>query len=557
MRHLLKPLALAAAVLGSAGAARAQDQMLAPNISKEKLAEALAVIQASYVDSVQEEAVTDAAIRGMLTELDPHSQYYSREQIAARREQMSGSFVGIGIQYLVQHDTIYVTQVLPDGPADRAGLQAGDRITKLDDTAMATAHLSNADVQKRVRGAANTTLRLELYRGLQPKPIALDVVRAPIADHSIKAAYMVSPSIGYIELAIFGRTTREEMDAALLSLQQQGMKDLILDLQGNGGGYVQSAIGVADEFLKRDQLVYYTMDKAKSKDYYYAAGTGHFPTGKLVVLVDQATASASEILTSALQDWDRAVVVGRRSFGKGLMQRPINLSDGSVLELSGARYYAPTGRSLQKTYKGQNYPSELTNRYTSGEMFDPSKVSFAKAPKFATLTSKRPVYGGMGVMPDRYVPLDTVLTSTWLQVVTGTGLVSEAAFDLVSKQREALTKAYPTFDAFAKQYTVPAPALEAVVSTAAAKGLHLPPVNRERKLTYLAGEIKGRMAMQLYRDNSASLQILNQQNPSFQEAVRLLNNPGQYEQCLRPGPGKTATGKTAARKTAAGKTANN
>lgn len=533
MRHLLKPLALAAAVLGSAGAARAQDQILAPNNAKDKLAEALDVIQASYVDSVRDEALTDAAIRGMLTELDPHSQYYSREQIAARREQMSGSFVGIGIQYLVQHDTIYVTQVLPGGPADRAGLQAGDRVTKLDDTAMSVAHLTNPEVQQRVRGAANTPLRLELYRGLQAKPLTLTIVRGPVADHSIKAAYMVSPRIGYIELAIFGRTTREEMDAALLSLKEQGMKDLILDLQGNGGGYVQSAIGVADEFLKRDQLVYYTMGKDKGKDYYYAAGTGNFSTGKLVVLIDQATASASEILTSALQDWDRAVVVGRRSFGKGLQQRPITLSDGSVLELSGARYYAPTGRSLQKPYKGLNYSSELTARYTSGEMLDPGKVSFAKAPQYKTLVSKRPVYGGMGVMPDRYVPLDTVLTSTWLQVVTGTGLVNQTAFDLVSKQRETLKKTYPTFAAFAKQYTVPAPALAEIESTAARQGLHLSPGNKARTLAYLATEVRGRMAAQLYGDNSFSLQLLNRDNPSFQEAVRLLDNPAQYEQCLR------------------------
>ncbi len=537
MRHLLKPLALAAAVLGSAGAARAQDQdqVLAPNSAKEKLAEALEVIQASYVDSVQDETMTDAAIRGMLTQLDPHSQYYSREQIAARREQMSGSFVGIGIQYLVQHDTIYVTQVLPGGPADRAGLQAGDRVTKLDDTAMGTAHLTNPEVQQRVRGAANTPLRLELYRGLQTKPLTLTIVRGPVADHSIKAAYMVSPRIGYIELALFGRTTREEMDAALLSLKEQGMQELILDLQGNGGGYVQSAIGVADEFLKRDQLVYYTMGKDKGKDYYYAAGTGNFPVGKLVVLIDQNTASASEILTSALQDWDRAVVVGRRSFGKGLQQRPITLNDGSVLELSGARYYAPTGRSLQKPYKGLNYSSELTARYTSGEMFDPGKISFAKAPKFATLVSKRPVYGGMGIVPDRYVPLDTVLTSNWLQIVVGTGLANQTAFELVSPQREALKKSYPTLAAFARQYTVPAPALEALVRTAAGQGVHLSPANRARTLDYLATEVKGRMAAQLYGDSSANAQILNQQNASFQEAVRLLSNPAQYEQCLRAG----------------------
>lgn len=543
MKHVLETLTLAAAALGSAGAARAQAptqppaeaQVLAPVSAKDKLSEALAVIQASYVDSLKDEALTDAAIKGMLTQLDPHSQYYSREQMAARRESMSGSFVGIGIQYLVQHDTIHVTQVLPGGPADKAGLQAGDRITKLDDTSVATAHLTNFDVQKRVRGAAGTPLRLEVYRGLQTKPLTLNLVRAAVADRSIKAAYMVTPQIGYISLAVFGRTTRADMDDALRSLQQQGMKDLILDLQGNGGGYVEAAIGVADEFLKRDQLVYYTMGKDQGKDYYYAGGTGHFPTGKVVVLIDQATASASELLTSALQDWDRAVIVGRRSFGKGLMQRAVPLADGSVLELSGARYYAPTGRSLQKAYKGINYPGELAARYTSGEMFSKDAVSFAKAPQFKTLVSKRPVYGGMGVMPDQYVPLDTVLTSTWLQVVTGTGLANQAAFELVSKQREALKAAYPTLEAFDQRYTVPPAVIDGVVSTAARNKLHLSEGHRARTLAYLAAEVKGRMAAQLYGDNSAYVQLLNQQNPSFQEALRLLRNPAQYARCLQQG----------------------
>ncbi|HJT73527.1 MAG TPA: S41 family peptidase, partial [Chitinophaga sp.] len=303
--------AVIAACIGMSFAARAQVN------PKEKLAQALKAIQENYVDTMEDERLTDAAIRGMMKELDPHSRYFSREESIAMRQSMSGSFVGIGVQFMLEHDSLYVTQVIPGGPAEKAGLLAGDRILTIDNEPVTSIPEGNYGIMKKIRGQKGTTVSLAIQRKLTAGVINKEIERGTIPDRSVKAAYMVNSHTGYISLGIFNMTTRTEMDKAIQDLKKQGMESLILDLQGNGGGLVQAAIGVADEFLQKDQLVFYSMGKDKGKDYYYSGGFGNFMTGKLVVLIDQNTASASEILTGALQDWDRAVVVGRRSFGKG------------------------------------------------------------------------------------------------------------------------------------------------------------------------------------------------------------------------------------------------
>lgn len=495
---------------------------------KEKMAAALKAIQENYVDSMGDEKMTDAAIAGMVRELDPHSRYFSREESQQMQEAMSGSFTGIGIQYIVQHDSVYVTQVIPEGPADKKGLLAGDRIVAINGTSVAERHFSNYEVMKQLRGEKGTVVSLLVWRKATAAPFTAEVTRGAIPDKSVKAAYMVNDKTGYIALRIFNRTTRAEMDKALTQLKSEGMQSLILDLQGNGGGYVEAAIGVADEFLKKDQLVFYSVGNDHGKDYYYTSGLGQFMTGKLVVLIDQNTASASEILSGALQDWDRAVLVGRRSFGKGLMQKPVSLPDGSVLELTGARYYTPSGRSIQKPYHGAQYNDNVATRLASGELTNGGVFHFADSLKYTTLVNKRTVYGGGGIMPDQYVPIDTIEYNGWLDDVANAGFVNKAVFDFMDSSRTALQTAYPVFTAFLQQFTVPASVTEKVISRAQKAGLPLQPQTEARIKVLLSLEIKAQIASQLFSGNNYYVQVINGDNESYRKALELLASDKQY-----------------------------
>ncbi|NLR59350.1 S41 family peptidase [Chitinophaga polysaccharea] len=503
---------------------------------KEKLWQTLKAIQGNYVDSLTDETLVNAAIAGMMGELDPHSRYFSSEEAAQMQEAMKGNFAGIGIQFMMQHDSLYVTQVVSGGPADKAGLQAGDRITAIDKAAVTGA--TNFAIMKKIRGEKGTPVALEILRKSNGDKFTAEIVRDIVADRSVKSAYMVNDKVGYISLRLFSETTRNEIDKALMQLKSQGMKSLILDLQGNGGGLVQAAIGVADEFLPKDKLVFYSVGKDKGKDYYYTGGFGNFMEGNLVVLIDQYTASASEILTGALQDWDRAVIVGRRSFGKGLMQHPVPVFDGSVLELTGARYYTPSGRSIQKPYHGNHYTDNVQTRLASGELMHASVVHFPDSLKYTTLTNKRTVFGGGGIMPDKFIPIDTVEYNGWLQEVSDHNLAGKITFDYLDSNRAALLSSYHDFKTFNQQYTVPDYLVQQVVGAAEKAGLQLQPGSKNRIISLLSLELKGQLASQLFAGNDYYLQVLNTDNASFQEALQLLQQPERYAQELNPAPAK-------------------
>lgn len=499
---------------------------------KEKLWQALKGIQDNYVDSLTDESLVNAAIAGMLRELDPHSRYFPKNEAVQMRESMKGNFAGIGIQFITEKDSVYITQIISGGPAEKAGLMAGDRILSIDNSPVAG--VSSYDVMKRIRGQKGTTLSLVVLRKSAPGQQTKEIVRDVVADRSVSAAYMVNDKVGYISLRIFNETTRTEMDKAIHTLKGQGMQSLILDLQGNGGGYVEAAIGVADEFLQKDQLVFYSVPKDKGKDYYYTGGFGSFTEGKLVVLIDQSTASASEILTGALQDWDRAVIVGRRSFGKGLMQRPVPLFDGSILELTGARYFTPSGRSIQKPYHGDKYDDNVQTRLASGELLDANVIHFPDSLKYTTLVNKRTVYGGGGIMPDVYIPIDTVEYNNWLAFISASGLITKPAFDYLDSNRAKLTTTYQDFNAFNKEYTVPASLVQQVVTAAEKAGLPLHTGNKDKTLGLLSLEMKAQIATQLFAGNDYYLRVLNSDNASFREALRLLEQPALYHQQLKP-----------------------
>jgi carboxyl-terminal processing protease len=501
---------------------------------KEKLWQTLKAIQENYVDSLSEERLVEAAIGGMMKELDPHSRYYSQQESQEEQEAMKGRFAGIGIQFLMEHDSVYITQVIAGGPAEKAGLLAGDRILLVNGESVTGSQQTNYMVMKKIRGQKGTPVSLEVFRKNAPAPFKKELVRDFVADHSVRAAYMLNDKTGYISLRIFNETTRVEIDKALLALKKQGMQNLVLDLQGNGGGYVQSAIGVADEFLPKNRLVFYSMGRDKGKDYYYTGGFGQFPEGRLAVLIDQSTASASEILTGALQDWDRAVVIGRRSFGKGLMQRPVPVFDGSVLELTGARYYTPSGRSIQKPYHGAKYEDNAQTRLASGELLNASAFHFPDSLKYTTQLNKRSVYGGGGIMPDVYIPIDTVEYNGWLQDVAAAGIQAKYTFSYLDDQRSSLLKTYPDFKAFNQHFTVPASLLQELLSASEKAGMLLQPGNKDRTLQLLALDIKGQLASQLYGGSDLYLQVLNTDNASLREALRILAQSSLYTKYLKP-----------------------
>ncbi len=498
---------------------------------KEKFASALKAIEAHYVDPTDDEQLTDAAIRAMIKELDPHSQYMSRKEAEAMSQAMSGNYAGIGIQYLMQNDSLFITQIVPEGPAEKAGLRAGDRIIAIDGQKLAGNGLSNLDIMKKIRGEKGQNISLTLVRRSSPNPLTVALTRGTIPDKAIRSYYMVDKSIGYISLGIFNSTTRYELDQALNALKAQGMKSLILDLQGNGGGYVQAAIAAADEFLSQEKLVFYSVPRDGGKDYYYTGGQGQFMAGPMVVLIDQATASSSEILTGALQDWDRAVVIGQRSFGKGLMQKPVKLLDGSVLQLTGARYFTPAGRSIQKPYHGHAYEDNLKTRLKSGELTNAQNIHFPDSLKYRTLVGKRTVYGGGGIMPDVFVPIDTLEFSPYLQQLLGSGMIGQIAFEYMDQNRATLQKKYTDFQTYEKDFQVPAELMERLTKT----GI-MPSGNESTQLrlkTLVQLHLKAQIASQLFNSNKYYQRTLNSENGSYLRAIAILKKPKQYEQYLQ------------------------
>lgn len=399
-------------------------------------------IRREYVDSVNVSDLQQSAIEGILSSLDPHSQYITAEEFNEVNDPLLGNFDGIGVQFRMESDTVYIINTIPGGPSEKAGILGGDRIVTVNGETIAGVKMSNNDVMKRLKGTRGTKVNVGVHRRGVAGLIEFELTRDVIPTYSIDASFITEPGVGYIKLSKFSATTSQELGKALSDLISEGMESLILDLRGNSGGYLQTAITVSDEFLTEGKLIVYTQGLNRPKQTAIATATGLFEKGNLIILIDEGSASSSEIVAGAVQDNDRGVIIGRRSFGKGLVQEQLALPDGSALRLTVARYYTPTGRSIQKPYENghsDEYENELFERMAHGEMEEADSVKFADSLRYTT-PGGRVVYGGGGIMPDVFVPVERDKRYSYYNEILGRGLVYQYAFQYTDRYRKDLKK---------------------------------------------------------------------------------------------------------------------
>ncbi len=500
---------------------------LSSNSPIRKLQIAEMAISNLYVDSVNEDRLAEDAIRGMLEKLDPHSSYTTAKETKAMSESLNGSFEGIGVQFNMQQDTLLVIQPVTNGPSEKVGIVAGDRIVSVNDTAIAGVKMAREEIMKRLRGKKGTKVRLGIVRRGIGEKLHFTVTRDKIPVKTIDGYYLIRPQVGYIRIGSFGATTYDEFMTCVHDLQAQGMKDLILDLQENGGGYLQAAVKIANEFLHQNDLIVYTVGRRVPRQEYRAQGDGKLIDGKVIVLINEFSASAAEIVTGAIQDQDRGQVVGRRSFGKGLVQRPIDFPDGSMMRLTIAHYYTPSGRCIQKPYKKgalDDYSKDIENRLEHGELYSADSIHFADSLKYTTLRLYRTVYGGGGIMPDYFVPLDTTQYSRFHRQLAAKGIIINANLRYVDTHRAQLKKQYPTFSSFLKNFEVPQSLIDEIV--AEGKKQKVTPKDSaelDHTLPYLRTQLKALIARDLW-DMSEYFQIMNEQSDVVRRAVQLLGD---------------------------------
>ena len=492
-----------------------------------KLQLALYAINNLYVDSTNQAKLVEDAITGMLEKLDPHSTYTNPEETKEMTEPLAGNFDGIGIQFNMLTDTVYVIQVISGGPSEKVGLIAGGK-------------MSTPEGMKRRRGPKGSEVHIKVKRGGEPKLLDFTITRGKIPVYSIDAAYMADKKTGYIKLNRFAASSTKEFKEALNNLTRKGMTQLILDLQGNGGGYLNVAIELADEFLSRGKLIVYTEGEKQKRQEALSTYAGSFEDGRLVILVDEASASASEILSGAIQDWDRGIIIGRRTFGKGLVQRPIPLPDGSMIRLTVARYYTPTGRCIQKPYekgKGEEYAHDLMSRYKHGELMSADSIHFPDSLKFQTLEKARTVYGGGGIMPDVFVPIDTTYNSEYHRSLISNGLVNRVAMNYLDQHREELNKRYKKVHTYKERFVVPESVMNDLRIMADNKKIAFKEEEYNRSLPLIRLQIKALIARDLF-DTTSYFYIINDVNQTYQEALRLINDEIKYDEILDK-PNKT------------------
>jgi carboxyl-terminal processing protease len=491
------------------------------NRDVQKLREVLSLVKSEYVDDTKTDDLVEEAIVHMLGKLDPHSAYISSKDRISANEDLQGNFEGIGIEFSIFNDTLTVVHAISGGPSEAVGVRPGDRIVKVNEKLIANTKLTNLDVMRYLKGPKGTEVKIEVVRKNKKEPITFTIIRDKIPQFSVDAAYLVTPEIGYVKVNRFSQNTYQEVHDALTKLRREGMKKLVLDLQGNPGGYMDQAISIADEFLPKGEKIVFTKGQEKKYDEdAMATDKGDFEKGDLIVLVNEGSASASEIVSGALQDNDRALVVGRRSYGKGLVQRPFNLSDGSEVRLTISRYYTPSGRTVQKPYENlDEYDKDIMKRYKHGEFFTADSIHFNDSLKYKTLNG-RTVYGGGGIMPDYFVPLDTTLISKYFNELSYANILREFAFNYAEQNNASLKKM--NFAAYQRDFQVGDAMLNQL--TVMGKKSKIEPdytdLKKNKKLfqVYLKAEIARRVW-----GNEAFYPIYNETNEVLQQAIKLFD----------------------------------
>ena len=499
-----------------------------------KFQEFFEIVQGYYVDSVQDPKLITSAIKEILEELDPHSTYISKEDVKAMNQPLEGNFEGIGIQFNILNDTILVVSTIPGGPSEKVGLKAGDRIIKIKGEKVAGIGIENQGVRDRLMGEKGTEVSVSIKREGVHKLLKFNIVRDEIPIHSLDASYLIDNNTGYIKLNRFSATTIDEFQEAFIKLKQKGMEDLVLDLRGNSGGYLKTARRLADQFLEDSKMIVYTQGRKSPRRNYRAISEGTFENGKLSVLIDEGSASASEIVAGAIQDWDRGVLIGRRSFGKGLVQRPFRLPDSSMIRLTIARYYTPLGRLIQKPYKNSRdaYKNEIQKRYEHGEMVHPDSINFPDSLKYYTKKNDRVVYGGGGIMPDIFIPADTSEYSDYYRKIVGKGIMNNFTISYIDNNRKKINEKYDSFKKYKNTFEVSSSMLDNLKSKAKAEGVEFNEEQYKTSKTAIKQQIKALIARDVW-NTSEYYEILNADDEAIKRAAKIMNSDKLYKSTLQ------------------------
>lgn len=527
MKYTAYPLIL----LFTLSVASLQAQIKNTAETTDKFSTLLNYIDLMYVDTVNSSELVEKAIVHMLEELDPHSVYLSKEEVAAANEPLQGSFDGIGVQFQILHDTIQVIEPIQGGPSEKLGIRSGDKIVKIDGETVAGIGIKNSDVMKKLKGPKGTKVTVGIERSRESELLYYTITRDKIPIYSADASYMAAPGIGYVKISRFAQTTAEEMRKAIIELRAEGMKDLVIDLQGNGGGLLDIAVEMCDEFISGDRLLVYTEGRSFPRDERRAnpEKKGIFEKGRLIVLIDESSASASEILSGAVQDWDRGLIIGRRSFGKGLVQRPVRLPDGSMVRLTVQKYFTPSGRCIQKSYEDglAEYEKDKEKRFKQGELFSLDSLNLPDSLKYFTNLKKRTVYGGGGILPDIFVPLDTSENSNYFSEMLRTGVNNDWVMEYTNTNRNSLLEKYPTIKDFTAKYQLPSNAMSDMIARLTEKKVVYNEQEFKTSEHAIQLRTKALIARNLY-DGEAFYVLINDLNPALKKAIQVLQD-GSFE----------------------------
>ncbi len=496
--------------------------------TSQKFSSLLQIINYYYVDTTNQSELTEKAIVAMLKELDPHSVYLTKEEIVKANEPLQGNFDGVGIQFQLFKDTILVVAAVPGGPSDKLGIRAGDKVITINGEVAHGSKITNSFVMERLRGTRGTQVKVEIFRKGVKNLIEYNIVRDKIPINSVDATFMLHDSIGYVKLTRFARTSLTEVRQSIAQLQALGMKNLILDLRSNSGGFLDIAVDLADEFLTAGKLIVYTEGVRSPKMDFKATGRGNFENGRLIVMINEGSASASEIVSGAVQDWDRGLVLGRRSFGKGLVQRPFTLPDSSVVRLTTARYYTPSGRSIQKPYADgvEDYYADLTNRFKHGEFVTADSIRFPDSIKYFT-TAKRVVYGGGGIMPDIFIPIDTTSSSGYYNDLWRKSVFNDFTMDYLDKNRKTLVSKYPSVAAFKNEFKVDDDFMREFIDYAAKKGVEEKADDIKRSDNEIRHIVAGLIARNLF-GVSAYFEVISPVDHELMKALDVIENADNF-----------------------------